>query len=59
MRRRKPLHQAPADQIARELQTFLESKGIRDAQIVPIAASVEDTFMARMGAAGAERPLSQ
>ena len=50
---------APADQIARELHTFLESKGIRDAQIVPIAASVEDTFMARMGAAGAERPLSQ
>jgi ABC-type multidrug transport system ATPase subunit len=44
-------HNVPAEQIARELQTFLESRGIRDARIVPIAASVEDAFMARMGSA--------
>jgi ABC-type multidrug transport system ATPase subunit len=51
--------QVPVDQIARELQAFLESKGVRDARIAPIAATVEDTFMARMGAAGAEGPLRQ
>jgi ABC-2 type transport system ATP-binding protein len=48
---------ASAEQVARELQAFLESKGIRGAQIAPIAATVEDAFMARMGAPeAAQRP---
>jgi ABC-type multidrug transport system ATPase subunit len=50
---------APAEQIARELQTFLQSKGIRDAQIAPIAATVEDAFMARMSAETAQRPAGR
>jgi ABC-type multidrug transport system ATPase subunit len=36
------------DRAAADLRTYLESNGIRDAQIAPIAATVEDTFMDRM-----------
>ena len=46
----------PVDQAVSELQAFLESKGIHDARIAPIAASVEDTFMERMGAGNPEGP---
>jgi ABC-type multidrug transport system ATPase subunit len=44
---------APADQVTRELAAFLRSRGIDDARIEPIHASVEDTFMERMGSGDA------
>ena len=43
---------APAGQIARELGAFLEARGIHDARIEPTPATVEDTFMERMGGPG-------
>jgi ABC-2 type transport system ATP-binding protein len=39
-----------SDQIAREIRIFLESKRVADVAATPIAATVEDVFMARMTA---------
>lgn len=41
----------PAEQIAREVQSFLEQEGLAAATVMPIAATVEDSFIARMGVA--------
>jgi hypothetical protein len=41
---------APVDQIAREVRAFLEQRGFAAVQAEPAAPTVEDTFMARMGA---------
>ena len=41
----------PADRIARELRDFLSAQGFRDVSVEPSAATVEDAFIARMGAA--------
>ena len=41
---------APESEIARDLAAFLSSRGIYDARIEPTPATVEDTFMERMGA---------
>ena len=40
----------PASQIASELRDFLTSRGFADAQVEPAAPTVEDSFIARMGA---------
>jgi ABC-type multidrug transport system ATPase subunit len=40
----------PRGQIEQELRTFLEGQGVHVFGIEPIQATVEDTFMARMGA---------
>jgi drug efflux transport system ATP-binding protein len=40
-----------AGQIAAEVRSFLEERGFREVAVESIAASVEDAFMARMGAA--------
>jgi ABC-2 type transport system ATP-binding protein len=40
----------PAPQIAAELRAFLVSRGFADAQVEPAAPTVEDVFIARMGA---------
>jgi ABC-2 type transport system ATP-binding protein len=39
-----------APQIAAELRAFLASRGFADAQVEPAAPTVEDSFIARMGA---------
>ncbi len=39
----------PAQRIVEELGAFLESRGVGGARIEPTPATVEDTFMARMG----------
>ena len=41
---------APAAAIAAELQAFLVSRGFADAQVEPTPPTVEDSFIARMGA---------
>jgi ABC-2 type transport system ATP-binding protein len=41
-----------SSQIERDVRTFLESNGFADIEVTPIAATVEDVFMARMTAAG-------
>jgi ABC-type multidrug transport system ATPase subunit len=41
--------EAAAPAIAAELQAFLVSRGFGDAQVEPTTATVEDTFIARMG----------
>jgi len=41
---------ASPDQIASEVQAFLSSQGFADATAEPTAPTVEDSFMARMGA---------
>jgi ABC-2 type transport system ATP-binding protein len=41
--------------LADELRQFLAAQGIGDADVRPIAATVEDTFIARMGAPEASR----
>ncbi len=46
---------APGNVIARELAGFLKERGIHDASIEPAAATVEDTFMERMGAGDAQK----
>ena len=38
------------EQIARDLRAWLASRGFGDADVAPTAATVEDSFMARMGA---------
>ena len=40
----------PAPQIAAELRAFLASRGFADAQVEPTPPTVEDSFIARMGA---------
>jgi ABC-type multidrug transport system ATPase subunit len=40
----------PSEQIARELRAFLASLGLAGADVEQIAPTVEDTFIARMGA---------
>jgi ABC-type multidrug transport system ATPase subunit len=40
----------PADQIAADVRAFLSSRGFADAAVEPTRPTVEDTFMARMGA---------
>jgi hypothetical protein len=40
----------PAPRIAAELRDFLASRGFADAQVEPAAPTVEDSFIARMGA---------
>ena len=40
------------ERIAHDVGTFLAARGFDDATVAPIAPTVEDTFMARMGAAG-------
>ena len=41
---------AAIDQIAGELKAFLEARGFRDLRAEPIPATIEDSFMAYMGA---------
>jgi len=41
---------APADEVAAEVRAFLASRGFRDVRVEPTPATVEDAFMARMGA---------
>jgi hypothetical protein len=41
---------ASPDQIAAEVRAFLSSQGFTDAAVAPTAPTVEDSFMARMGA---------
>src|SRR6185437_12110576 len=41
---------ASADVIARELRAYLAREGFTDADVSPTAPTIEDTFMARMGA---------
>ena len=43
------------DQIAAELRAFLTSGGFADAVVQPVAPTVEDTFIARMGAPDEEQ----
>ena len=43
----------PPERIAAEIAAFLAERGFREVAVEPIAASVEDSFMARMGAASA------
>jgi ABC-type multidrug transport system ATPase subunit len=45
----------PPAAIARELQTFLAARGFADARIEPTSPTVEDSFIARMGAAEGTR----
>lgn len=40
---------ASAHEIARELHDFLQSRGFENAEVLPTAPTIEDTFMARMG----------
>jgi len=40
----------PPAELAREVRSFLESQGLAPAEAAPIAATIEDSFMARMGA---------
>jgi len=47
--------EAPPDQIAAELLAFLLSRGFSDASVAPAVPTVEDTFVARMGAPSGER----
>jgi len=42
--------EADPDATASEVRGFLRSKGFADAEVAPIAAGIEDTFMALMGA---------
>jgi ABC-2 type transport system ATP-binding protein len=42
---------APVDQIVYEVRTFLASRGERDAEVRLTPPTIEDVFMARMGAA--------
>ncbi|MBX6331963.1 MAG: ABC transporter ATP-binding protein [Gemmatimonadaceae bacterium] len=42
----------PPERIAHEALAFLIARGFGDATVTPIAPTVEDTFMARMGGAG-------
>lgn len=42
---------AAADVIARDLRAYLGSRGHPDAEVTPIAAGIEDSFMALMGSA--------
>jgi ABC-2 type transport system ATP-binding protein len=43
---------APVEQLQRELQAFLETRGFKSIRIDVAAPTVEDTFMARMGTSG-------
>src|SRR3954464_15210727 len=40
---------APSPLVVNELRQFLESEGIHDSDIAPLAPTVEDVFIARMG----------
>ncbi len=40
----------PPEQIEGDIRMFLSSNGFADAVVTPIAATVEDVFMARMSA---------
>ena len=39
----------PADELARELSTYLAASGIPDATVMPVKPTIEDAFMALMG----------
>jgi len=41
---------APADAVAADVRAFLEARGFHDVRVEPTAPTVEDAFMARMGA---------
>ena len=41
---------ASAEQIAREASAYLSSRGVANAEVAPTSPTIEDTFMARMGA---------
>jgi ABC-2 type transport system ATP-binding protein len=47
------IHVSP-DQTEAEIRSFLETKGVTDVAAIPIAATVEDVFMARMTATSRE-----
>jgi ABC-type multidrug transport system ATPase subunit len=47
--------QSSADQIARDVTTFLESRGFQDIRASAIPATIEDSFMASMGAPDGDR----
>jgi ABC-type multidrug transport system ATPase subunit len=40
----------PAAELAHELQAFLKGRGLDSIEATPTAATIEDSFMARMGA---------
>jgi ABC-type multidrug transport system ATPase subunit len=42
--------QAPAEEIAREVGDFLARRGVREARVEPVKATIEDLFIDRMGA---------
>jgi hypothetical protein len=44
------------EQIARELSAFLRERGVADAKISTSDPTIEDTFIARMGAPEGEEP---
>ena len=44
----------PPDEVGRELRAFLESKAAAEVEIAPIQATIEDSFMERMGAPDGE-----
>jgi ABC-type multidrug transport system ATPase subunit len=48
--------QAAAHDIGRDVAEYLEARGFAGVRVEPIAASVEDSFMARMGTADAALP---
>jgi hypothetical protein len=41
---------APADAVAADVRAFLEARGFHDVRVEPTPPTVEDAFMARMGA---------
>ena len=45
---------AAADTIAADVRAFLDARGFADARVEPATPTVEDVFIARMGAPGAE-----
>lgn len=45
---------APPETIARDVAAYLESRGIHDADVAPVSPTIEDVFIARMGAPDGE-----
>ena len=43
-----------ADDIARDATVYLDAHGISNASVAPTSPTIEDTFMARMGAPDGE-----
>jgi ABC-type multidrug transport system ATPase subunit len=46
---------ADTESLARDVRTYLEGRGFRGVRVEPIAPTVEDTFIARMGAPAERR----